>query len=211
MSAIIKHIGSTFGSRGGIRSVSGFGGGSVTVTFDAAASDPDVTLSNGNLTAGSTNNATAVSTRSVAGGKRYFQATFNADSSVHVAGIGFASTSFTTTTVLGEDTGSASFSYTSFSTVRFNQASINFGATYTVGDIAHIAVDFTVSPVKVYYGVNGTWAGSQNPAAGTNGDSLTGLAAGPYLAAVGLFAGDQFTANFATGTYLPSGYSTWST
>jgi len=46
-------------------------------------------------------------------------------------------------------------------------------SAFSNGDILSLAVDADVSPPKIYFGYNGTWQNSADPAAGTGGFSLT--------------------------------------
>ena len=57
-------------------------------------------------------------------------------------------------------------------TVIYNSNATNYGTTLldTVGQIGMVALDLDNN--KVYFGVNGTWTNSANPANGTNGYSI---------------------------------------
>ena len=72
-------------------------------------------------------------------------------------------------------------------TVTYNSSDTNYGTTIlnTVGQIGMVALDLDNN--KVYFGVNGTWTNSGNPANGTNGYSIIDPADTPlgfYLPAV---------------------------
>jgi len=72
-------------------------------------------------------------------------------------------------------------------TVTLNSSDTNYGTTIlnTVGQIGMVALDLDNN--KVYFGVNGTWTNSGNPANGTNGYSIIDPADTPlgfYLPAV---------------------------
>jgi hypothetical protein len=80
------------------------------------------------------------------------------------------------------------YNYTgSDGTVTLNSSDTNYGTTIlnTVGQIGMVALDLDNN--KVYFGVNGTWTNSGNPANGTNGYSIIDPADTPlgfYLPAV---------------------------
>jgi hypothetical protein len=83
-------------------------------------------------------------------------------------------------------------------------AGTNSGVTFADGDIVDVAVDADAR--VIYFGKNGTWVLSHNPAAGTGGVSLN---TGAYYPIVQLRTGASITARFQDdgSGLLPSGYS----
>lgn len=86
---------------------------------------------------------------------------------------------------------------------------VSTGTSYAVGDIIMVAHD--LGGGKLYFGKNGVWMNSANPAAGT-GALITGLTTGPYFAGVASNT-DTYTGTIALssslgGYTLPAGF-TW--
>ena len=84
-------------------------------------------------------------------------------------------------------------------------------AEVMAGDTVMMAID--IDAAKVWFGVNGTWHSSGNPAAGT-GETASGIAAGSYrVKAVGYNTNSMVaTANFTAPQMsygIPSGFSAW--
>lgn len=182
------------------------------VTFDPAFKGTDVTLSNGNLTMTSPLGTTqsAMSTRSVSGGKRYFEVFMNNASSGVVTGLGWAIGSYNASLILGDTATADSLNNRSQGVLRFNNNTLNFGGSWTTGSIGMMAMDFPNA--LVYTGKDGVWDGSMDPVAGTGGVTVPSMPSGPYFAAALCHDGAIQTGHFsaATSIYLPSGWLTWS-
>jgi len=121
-------------------------------------------LSNGNLQqAGtSTANVRCNSTIAVSSGKWYFESTLQTAESFTNIGIG---TPGITTQYPGQD--SVSYAYVCEQGLRVNAASTgSYGNALTSGDILMVAFDLDNN--KIFFGKNGSWFGSSDPAAGTN-------------------------------------------
>ena len=81
----------------------------------------------------------------------------------------------------------------------------NYGSTYDAGDIVQIAFDADAG--ELYFGKNGTWEASSNPATGAS-PAFTGLTDGPYSFGAGHW-GDSGIWNFGQRPFTysaPSGY-----
>jgi hypothetical protein len=93
----------------------------------------------------------------------------------------------------------------------FNNAGGNtFGtsATYNSGDICQLAIDFDSK--KFWFGKNGTWANSGNPAAGTN-PIFSDWTGSPvwYLAVRVYYINNVAVINTPLTYSIPSGFSAW--
>jgi hypothetical protein len=190
-------------------------------TFDTVNSSPNITLTNGNLSAKSTSPGLwygAISTTSISTGKKYFELTQDVYDDFS-AMIGLATSAADIgqpgTTFLG-------FNATSWS-MLFNGTSYggafayNNGGTTALGagltnngDVASLAVDFDAG--KIWFALNGTWVLSGDPAAGT-GETFSFTPNTPLFAAISLLTTTaEVTVNFgAAFSYpVPTGFSAWS-
>lgn len=194
----------------------------LTVTFDSATAT-NVTLSNGDLTATHTNTTTGSGVRVASAsakttGKYYFEVTTVAGhGSGDAIGIMATTTSYNNMTAANPDT---------YGEVLRNSGVILYSgsnsfktlATFFPGDVCGVAVDLTAR--LIWYRRNGgNWnglaIGSENPATGTGGVTITGT--GAYVPAVafgggGTAASDAFTANFGATSFAnaaPSGFGNW--
>jgi hypothetical protein len=173
-------------------------------------------LSNGNLTAtGQANTYTTVrSTTSHATGKCYAELVFGAGGGVVVTGL------TDITTVLSNYLGASGVG----AGVQPNQPVIlhsvmtlpsggsdGFGTpSFVNGDVLQIAVDFGAG--KIWFGKNGTWANSGNPATGANPTASFTAPLSLYLAVSVYFSGDVVTLRTLASqiTYtVPTGFVTW--
>lgn len=80
-----------------------------------------------------------------------------------------------------------------------------YGASYTSGDKIMIALDMDNG--KIWWGKNGTWQGSGDPAAGTNA-AFTGVS-GTYFATESQFEAINILANFGATAFtytVPTGF-----
>jgi hypothetical protein len=87
-----------------------------------------------------------------------------------------------------------------------DNAGINCGVGYTTTDILQVALDMDNG--KIWYGKNGIWNGSGNPATGAN-PSQTGLT-GDLFPAMMIYYKGNITANFGASAFtytVPSGFT----
>jgi hypothetical protein len=199
-------------------------------TWDVGNIEPDITLSNGNLTAERTTGIVipywygVVSTNAHVEGKKYFEITQDVYSAASIA-VGLT-TSFLsdgyravnpTVNYLGFDNqgwglrindpapGTSVGLYHSASPTTINNAPL-----LSNGDVVGIAVDFDAG--KAWFSFNGTWIGSGNPAAGTN-PAFTFTPNTALLASM-CFYDDvaRATVNFGDTIFsntAPTGFSSW--
>jgi hypothetical protein len=135
----------------------------------SALENNGITLSNGNLdVARSTNSwASSKGTIGVPSGKYYFEYTVNSGSSYQAIGIhktdvqmpGVSGTGYIHVT-------SAAWVYQTDGNLGHANAFTNTGVTSSSGDVVMVAFD--VDSGKVWFGKNGTWFSSGNPATGAN-------------------------------------------
>lgn len=133
--------------------------------------DSGCTLSNSDRTASQAalNAGLVRSTNSLSSGKWYVEATFDSGSSY----FGIATSGHVTSSQPG-------FQSTGWSVIKFNgskftnNSATGYGSGFSDGDIVMMAVD--LDNEKIWWGKNGTWFNSGDPAAGTNEafSSLTG-------------------------------------
>ena len=147
--------------------------GPVQPVFDSATKDPDVTLSGSDRTA-SMGAATggAVTTAYIAlGTKRYVEILCPS-----VGGdnwrCGIATSGYVTTTAPGN--AATEWVYTGNGNKRTNNANTAYGSALSNGNILMAAIDLQTA-MAVWWGINGTWQASGDPAAGT-GAAFTSLA-----------------------------------
>ena len=101
------------------------------------------------------------------------------------------------------------YAYTSNGVVSNNNTNGSTYSSYTTNDVVQIALDLDNN--KLYFGKNGTWQNSGNPAAGTG--SIYTVSAGTYFAAIGRTSVSTqtgaATANFGQRAFAytaPSGF-----
>jgi len=88
---------------------------------------------------------------------------------------------------------------------RNNSTDAGYGSAIASGDVVMCALDMDSG--KVYWGKNGTWFASGNPASGTN-PAYSGLS-GTFVFAGGLSAGDSIVSNYGARAFsytAPSGF-----
>lgn len=187
---------------------------SAATTWNPADTSANMTLSNGNLTATSTN--FSVGTRAAAGlnsGKSYFEVTMaNGASTADGIGIGLASASLAATLPVGT-AGVAPNS------IFVNGVSVLAFPGITNGSIIGIAVDLTAQLIWFRIAPSGNWnnSGTANPATGTGGVSISSISSGALypIYQVGAATGHSATANFGASAFsgaVPSGFiSGWGT
>lgn len=169
----------------------------------------NMSLSNGNLTATSTNFSVGV--RAVKGnnsGKFYWEATLaNGGSSADDVGLGLATADLTSTAPVGTTA-------VSLNSIFVNGSSISTFPGMSNGVIVGIAVDLTVKLIWYRNAAAGIWNnnGSANPATGVGGINIASVATGLLfpLFQVGAASGHAATANFGATAFngaVPSGYT----
>ena len=133
------------------------------------------TLSNGNLQLGGIGGAgtgRCNSTIAVSNGKWYFESTLTTAAAYTNVGIGQGDI---TNQYPGQD--SVSYAFTCEQAIKIsNNSQPSYGVSLTTGDILMVAFDLDNS--KIFFGKNGTWMASSDPATGAN-PAFT-LAAGTY-------------------------------
>jgi hypothetical protein len=153
-------------------------------TANYSVLNPVSNLGNGSITAGNLNFVatsfgwvSAAGTMFLSSGKWYYEVTLTTFDSGPGAMIGVCNTGFTAFNSYGGSTANSWTVQASASTTnKWNNNSATLLATETsvAGDIFMVAYDVDAS--KVWFGRNGTWYGSGDPAAGTNAafTNLTG-------------------------------------
>jgi len=172
-------------------------------TFDATSSS--VTLSNGNLTltgvAGAGYNK-ANTTTAVSSGKWYFEATLVSAGTDTSIGISQGNSS---STYPGQE--ATSYAYVLEKGQKFNGNSpAAYAASLAAGDVFMCAFDLDNN--KLFFGKNGTWFASSNPATGAN-PAFT-LTAGTYRAVGRPYGTNTATFNFGASTFAytpPTGFA----
>lgn len=172
-------------------------------TFDAASSS--VTLSNGNLTltgVGGSGYNKANTTTAVSSGKWYFEATLVSAATDTSIGISQGNSS---STYPGQE--ATSYAYVLEKGQKFNGNSpAAYAASLAAGDVFMCAFDLDNN--KLFFGKNGTWFASSNPATGAN-PAFT-LTAGTYRAVGRPYGTNTATFNFGASTFAytpPAGFA----
>jgi hypothetical protein len=187
------------------------GAGPTVVTWDPAYKGASITLSGGNLVAtgaGVSNNLVR-GTAHFTTGKFYYEVQVNTIGGTNYPRMGVGGSTVPVTSNGG--TAGQVFALIQVSPAfAFNgNASTATGVTYVANDVMMIAVD--VDTGKVWFGKNGTWILSGNPATGAN-PTFT-LTPGTDLYPMGVTAGgSQATARFASASWgfaAPSGFGPW--
>ena len=185
-------------------------GGEITGNYCTlnALENNGITLSNGNLdVARSTNSwASSKGTIGVPSGKYYFEYTVNSGSSYQAIGIhktdvampGVSGTGYIHVT-------SAAWVYQTDGNLGHANSFTNTGVTSSSGDVVMIALD--VDAGKVWFGKNGTWFSSGNPATGANPSysNITGTIS-PATSIYGTQTGSFNFGQRAFAHAAPSGY-----
>ncbi len=190
----------------------GFGaGGGVPVTYptwNPSDKNAGVTLSNGNKTAatGASGGLMARATGGRSSGLVYVEATVDTAGSGGLFGVADATASLSN--YLAADTHGWAYYQDGR---KVNNASFPaYGSALSNGNILQMAVDFTAG--KIWWGINNTWQGSGDPAAGTNA-AFSGLT-GTLMVAIGTASNNhQITVNWGETAFSytpPSGFSAWS-
>ena len=182
-------------------------------TFNAIDRHGSTTLSNGNLHAnGTTTHEAQIRTTIVLTGKKYWEIeadTLNADA----AFIGILKTNTDITTMNNHSLGTTADGYSiNCSTGSNNGKLFNNNTNGTdLGTIANgdvISVAFDADTRKLFFGKNGSWLGSADPANGTNPAYTASV--GTYTAAVSVYTTSSlFKANFGQTAFsytVPTGF-----
>jgi len=168
---------------------------------------PSQTFSNGNLTCsyGVTNKSNR-SSFALDTGKWYWEMKVSSASGNGIL-TGVTDSTQLLSTWVGD--GTYSYGYYNSNGQKYNNASGSaYGSSYTTNDIISIAFDTTNG--KLYFGKNGTWQNSGNPATDTN-PAFTGLTGRLFFPATSGYSGDVINYNFGNGyfgsTAITSPYS----
>lgn len=182
-------------------------------TWNSLDKEATVTLSNGDLTAATSNVSSSIIYRDVRGvagkssGKWYFEILIDAVRTPSSTLIGLASTSQSLANFPGLDAQGIGY-YSADGNVYSNNASAGVGATYTAGDIVMIAWD--AGTHSFWFGKNGTWNVSGSPSSGAN--AITVFNPGGSIYPIFGAPGDSVSrvTLITTPTYtIPSGFSLW--
>jgi hypothetical protein len=183
----------------------------MATTLDSSNKYSGLSLSNGNLTAttdGAYNYESVRATNYKSSGKFYFEVTAT---SLAYLFIGICNATYSNTT-LGNHPGvdTNGYGYWSYGYYYYNNSSIGtVPPSYVSGDKIMVAYDMTAG--YIWWGKNGTWTNSGNPATGAN-PIFTGLTGNMYpcisnyASAVGYNATINF-GNTAFAYTVPSGFS----
>jgi hypothetical protein len=191
----------------------------IGATWDTTAGTPNVTFSNGNLTATKTTNNAFVSVRSTKyklTGKWYAEKVAFSNGSTNNVGVGVGRGSFLLNLYAGQSAPSVG--------IRNNGFGDNDGVSWVSGaaDLTipdgtwtFIALDADTSRVwfKKQGGTNWNNSGTANPATGVGGLLLSGAGAIYLLGTLfGNTPGDTGTVNFGATAFIgtvPSGFTAW--
>jgi hypothetical protein len=186
-----------------------FAAGGSNATWDSAFKHASITLSGGDLTAAASGGGATGATRSTTSktsGKVYFEVLKEATGAGLNPSIGLGTTSFATGQQVGD--GVQSWGLLQDGRAYHNGAPAAYGSAINNGDVVMVALDFATG--KVWWGKNGTWFASGNPAAGTN--HAYSNVTGTIYAVVSPGGAGQCTARFAAGSMShspPAGFSAW--
>ena len=173
-----------------------------------------ITLSNGNLTAqqGSTSTWDLVrgtTSHGSGSGKWYFEV--HCDSLGTYLMMGLANSSAPLTSYVGATSNGWAY-YNTNGTIVYNGTQGGSYPTYTTGDVVMVAADMTNG--YLWFGKNGVWINSGNPAAGTGYINASFPLTGALFPAVSPYdANEKVTGRFTASAYtytIPSGFSSWS-
>lgn len=187
---------------------------SAATAWNPADTTANMTLSNGNLTATSTN--FSVGTRAAVGlssGKSYFEVTMATGAST-ADNVGLATAAANLTT-----TGGAGTTVVINGNIFVNGTSVAAFPGIANGSIIGIAVDLTAQLIWYRIAPSGNWnnSGTANPATGAGGVSISALGSAALYPVyqVGAATGHSATANFGASAFsgaVPSGFiSGWGT
>lgn len=194
----------------GVSGQAGSGGGGAALTFNPSDKNADITLTNGNLTvtdSGSNGRKMVRATRFINSGKPYFEVTVGSKGGQNVC-IGWANSGHDLGSHVGFDADDRAYGFISNGRC-YNFNSYGSGYTvYTGSDVIMVALDFTAG--KIWWGVNGTWENSGDPANGTNPQFATVVAELMTPAVSTYENGQNLTANFGASSFahtVPTGFT----
>ena len=179
-----------------------------TATWSPTDKNANIILSGGDLTA-TTNIAgswdSVRSNLSVGAGKWYFEITVDNAPDGFIE-IGIADSGVSLSGEPGADPDG--YAYVGISGyIMNNGSSVPYGDTFATGDIISTAINMDTG--KLWWGKNGVWQASGDPAAGTN-EGYSGIS-GSFFAILCLnFAGRAATANFGASAFtytVPTGFN----
>ena len=155
----------------------------VFATFNTLIKNHGATFTNGNTTYQSpASNPVfgSLSTLGMSSGKFYAECKYSAGSN-HYLVLGIADNNFNPNASTPDDLGKSgtteSIAYVvNTGAYRVNNNNTSWGSAGGDGDIIQIAVDCDNN--KVFFGVNGTWGASSNPATGSNGIDVSSVLTG---------------------------------
>ena len=155
----------------------------VFATFNTLIKNHGATFTNGNLTYQSpASNPVfgSLSTLGMSSGKFYAECKYSAGSN-HYLILGIADNNFNPNASTPDDLGKSgtteSIAYVvNTGAYRVNNSNTSWGSAGGDGDIIQIAVDCDNN--KIFFGVNGTWGASSNPATGSNGIDVSSVLTG---------------------------------
>ena len=175
-------------------------------TWNPSDKSADITLSNGDLTAKSTNSGhdCARTILSESSGKWYWEITADGSGSIG-AGVGLGIASSSLSLALGA--GSNDYSYRSNGDKGNSNTWVAFGDTWEAGDIIGIAFDRDNG--NVWFSKNGVWQAGGDPANGT-GEAFSGINDTMFGMFSLYYTDDQLTANFGASAFsytTPTGFT----
>ena len=176
----------------------------VPTTWNPADKDASITLSNGDMTVAGTSNHIAgrgfLGIDLDAGGSAYFEA--NCDTAHGYLGVGRAAAPLSATNIQHN---SNTWVFDPAAGLGTNTSWSFSGVTLAINDTLMVAVKGT----ELWWGKNGVWMASGDPAAGTNAafSNLSGIV---YPFYVGAGPDGQFTCNFGQSAFTstpPAGFT----
>ncbi|MEQ9329978.1 hypothetical protein [Thalassobaculum sp.] len=195
----------------------------VYATWNPAGTNPNITLSNGNLTAELTGStpATAYGTSASSGfnfdnGKRYIEIIIDNISGFSSSiAFGFCDTN----QVGGFELGDLEYAYAcrADGNIESNGVVNSLGSSIGAGAVVQLAIhayiEAGVAKANIWFGVNGTWLGSGDPVGGGNpafAGAVAPLATDWAVRATMQTPGDRITAGFSPGAFVfsaPAGFT----
>lgn len=179
-----------------------------TWTWNPSDKASQITLSDGNLTttANFGDNCLARATSYKSSGKWYWEITTTtlADGTESEIGIGTSAIVINDYPRIGSSAYGWSWQCNGY--YGHNGSFVSAGTSFTDGDIIQIALDLDSG--KLWFGKNGTWNGSGNPATGAN-PVYTGVS-GNIFPMIDLYNSNAWTANFGASAFSytePEGFS----
>lgn len=179
-------------------------------TWNPLDKSANITLSNGNLTAtGSGSWSSVRSTVSKTSGKYYCEIIPNNSSSGEYVIIGICDSTMSLTTFTGNTAYSWGWwghqtSHRYYHNSSYTETGV---PSFTNNDVLQIAFD--IGSNKLWFGKNGTWNGSGNPATGEN-PIYSDLDSSSYFVSASLYGSANVLVNFGASSFtytLPSGFT----